>query len=70
MLDFLDGIIAEAFTSSLPHILRFIGTSLKWCFYLGRRKFKDILDESWNGRLGFAFIALLFHLLVILPNKN
>ncbi|WP_299366390.1 hypothetical protein [Winogradskyella sp.] len=57
------GIISEA----IPDILRDIGASIKWCFYLNKKRFKDIIKESWNGsgRIGLFFILVIVVLMNI-----
>ena len=51
-------------------IFQFLGTCLKWTFYLGKRKFSEVHGMPGNGRLGFficLLISLAISLLFLLP---
>ncbi len=52
----------------LPGIFKLIGASLKWCFYLGKKSYKDILKEEWNTRLGFFLIVIILVIIFDSPS--
>lgn len=58
-VELLIEVIGQIFTDNLPNILRFLGACIKWCFYLGRKDFKTLKDENWNGRLAVIVITLV-----------
>lgn len=60
ILEFIGGIIREA----IPDLLRLLGACIKWIFYLGKRKFKDIQKEEWNMRVGFIFVVIMLVLFI------
>lgn len=64
MLDSILGFIGGIFREVIPDLLRLLGAGIKWVFYLGKRKFSDILKEEWNMRIGFFFIIIMFILFV------
>jgi hypothetical protein len=47
---------------------RFIGACVKWLFFLGKKSFKTILKESWNGRLGLLTIIFIVGILITISN--
>ena len=76
MWNFIGEIIIGTFLEGLRELLlqvfQYIGASGKWTFYLGRRKFAEILDSNGNGRLGFficLFIGLVIFILQLIPIK-
>ena len=54
--DFLVGFGQEI----LYGLFKWIGISIKWLFYLGKKSISQIKNENWNTRIGFVvFIFLL-----------
>lgn len=65
MLEFIFEFLGTLFSETiLPSILKYLGASTKWVFYLGRKKFALILKEQWNKRIGFFVLILLLYLLI------
>ena len=46
----MDGVLDE-----FPRLLR---TSIRWCFFLGKKKFSAVYEEEWNRRVGFITIMI------------
>ena len=47
---------------------RFIGACVKWLFYRGKKSFKIIRKESWNGRIGLLTIIVIVGILIFMSN--
>ena len=57
--------LAELIGDIIFHNLDRIGAAVKWLWYRGKRKYSELLEESWNVRIGL----LLFILFIILVVK-
>ena len=63
--EFIVDVIFTGIVESLP---KFIGTSVRWCFYLGKKSYTTVFKEDWNKRVGFAVIGLIILLIIALNN--
>ena len=61
MLEFLAELLGQFFIEMLPSLFKRIGASVKWLFYLGRKRFKILIKEEWNKRIGFVVFILLIY---------
>lgn len=59
-------IVEVIFTGIIESFPKFIGTSVRWCFYLGRKSYRTVFKEDWNKRVGFAVIGIIILLLITL----
>jgi hypothetical protein len=67
-MSFYEELIATFFQEVLYKAIKFIGTVIKWIFYLGKRPISQIRKENWNTRVGFAVFILLILFIVYLIN--
>tara|TARA_Y100000815_G_scaffold254591_1_gene260746 strand:+ start:3437 stop:3637 length:201 start_codon:yes stop_codon:yes gene_type:complete len=58
-LDFILEFIAGIFQEALPMLLKFFGAIIRWCIFLGNKKFKDVLNEEWNTRVGLFTLIII-----------
>lgn len=65
MGEFIIEVIFTAIFESLPKL---IGTSVRWCFFLGKKSYKTVFNEEWNKRVGFAVIGSIILLLISFNN--
>lgn len=40
-------------------LLKFFGAIIRWCIFLGNKKFKDVLHEEWNTRVGLFTLIII-----------
>ena len=65
MLDILGEIIGQVFVDIIGYkilvpFFRLTGGAIRWVFSFGRHTYQDILNKSYNGRLGIVFwVALI-----------
>ena len=52
-------ILDALFYGIIESLPKFLGTSIRWCFYLGKKSFSTVLQEDWNRRIGFIAIAII-----------
>ncbi|ARV09353.1 hypothetical protein BTO05_06765 [Winogradskyella sp. PC-19] len=64
MADFIGEFLGQLMIEILPSLFKRIGVSVKWLFYLGRKKFKILIKEEWNKRIGFGVFILLAYVAV------
>ena len=69
MLDFIGEFIGEVIVDLIGYkilvpFFRLTGGAIRWPFSFGRQTYQDILNKSYNGRLGFIFwLALIIFLI-------
>jgi hypothetical protein len=64
LLDFF----SEFITQFIIDKLKWIGITMKWIFYFGKKPISKIKKENWNSRVGFITIISLFGLIIYLVN--
>ncbi|EDP72314.1 hypothetical protein FBALC1_14472 [Flavobacteriales bacterium ALC-1] len=57
-------IIAESFYEIIPNIIKLLGASIRYCFFLGKKNFKIVFKEEWNKRVGFLTIVIVIGLII------
>jgi hypothetical protein len=62
--DIFIGIGQEILFSSF----KWIGISIKWMFYLGKKPISEIRKENWNTRIGFIVFLVLIGLIIYFTN--
>lgn len=50
----------------LDEFPKLLGTLIRWCFYLGKKKFSVVHEEDWNHRVGFITIIIV---IAIIANR-
>jgi hypothetical protein len=63
IVEFIVEVLIESIVYSFP---KYLGACLKWVLYLGKKSFKDILDEPWNRRIGASIILLIVSALIFI----
>ncbi len=59
-MSFFEDFFISAGQEILFGSFKWIGISIKWLFYLGKKPISQIKNENWNTRIGFVvFIFLL-----------
>lgn len=64
MADFIGEFLGQLIIEILPSLFKCIGASVKWLFYLGRKRFKILIKEEWNKRIGFVVFILLAYVII------
>lgn len=64
-MSFFEDFFISAGQEILFGSFKWIGISIKWLFYLGKKPIGKIKNENWNTRIGF-FVFILFLLSVII----
>ena len=64
MADFIGEFLGQLMIEILPSLFKRIGASVKWLFYLGRKRFKILIKEEWNKRIGFVVFILLAYVTI------
>lgn len=63
--DFLVGFGQEILFGSF----KWIGISIKWLFYLGKKPISQIENENWNNSIGFLIFILILGICIYFLNK-
>ena len=53
----------------LVPFFRLTGGAIRWSFSFGRQKYQDILNKSYNGRLGMVFWLSVIITIIYLIKK-
>ena len=61
MSEFIRGIFFQILFDSLPKL---IGTTIRWCYYGGKKRFSVVLEEDWNKRVGLITIVLIIVIVI------
>jgi hypothetical protein len=61
MFEFISGIFFQILFDSLPKL---IGTTIRWCYYGGKKRFSVVLEEDWNKRVGLITIILIIVIVI------
>ena len=61
-------IVDVLFTGIVESLPKFIGTSVRWCFYLGKKSYTTVFKEDGNKRVGFVVICIIILLIIVLNN--
>ncbi|WP_196887977.1 hypothetical protein [Aureivirga sp. CE67] len=63
ILEIVGGAIINFIVNIVYHgIIRRTGASIRWLFLKKKYSFKEILEQDWNGRIGFICIAIIVYL--------
>jgi hypothetical protein len=57
-------IVEGFFTALFESLPKLIGTSIRWCYYRGKKKFSVVFEEDWNKRVGLITIILIIVIIV------
>lgn len=57
VLELIMEVVFQTIFETLPKV---IGVSIKWILYLGKKPTTEIKKESWNTRIGFLVLMILF----------
>ncbi|WP_115812240.1 hypothetical protein [Winogradskyella pacifica] len=60
----MEVIIEFVFTAIFESLPKLIGTSLRWCYFLGTKSFGTVFSENWNKRIGFLAISVVLVILL------
>ena len=67
-MDLLHDLLSEFINQFILDKLKWIGITMKWIFYFGKKPISKIKKENWNRRIGFITITSLFGLIIYLVN--
>ena len=67
-MDLLHDLLSEFINQFILDKLKWIGITMKWIFYFGKKPITKIKKENWNSRIGFITITSLFGLIIYLVN--
>jgi hypothetical protein len=67
-MDLLHDLLSEFINQFIFDKLKWIGITMKWIFYFGKKPISKIKKENWNSRIGFITITSLFGLIIFLVN--
>jgi hypothetical protein len=67
-MDLLHDLLSEFINQFIFDKLKWIGITMKWIFYFGKKPISKIKKENWNSRIGFITITSLFGLIIYLVN--
>jgi hypothetical protein len=67
-MDLLHDLLSEFINQFILDKLKWIGITMKWIFYFGKKPISKIKKENWNSRIGFITITSLFGLIIYLVN--
>lgn len=68
-MSFLEDFLVSFGQEILFGLLKWIGISIKWLFYLGKKPISQIKKEDWNNRIGFSFFILIIGFIIYFLNK-
>jgi hypothetical protein len=63
-MDLLHDLLSEFINQFILDKLKWIGITMKWIFYFGKKPISKIKKENWNSRIGFITITSLFGLII------
>ena len=72
MLDFIGEFFGQIIVDLIGYkilvpFFRLTGGAIRWAFCFGRQTYQDILNKSYNGRLGIIFwLALIVTLIYVI----
>ncbi len=58
-MSFLEEILVGLLQESIFPIIKAMGASIRWLFYLGKQPINKILKQEWNTRIGLAVVLLM-----------
>ena len=65
-MSFFDDLLTDFFRDILFNKVKWLGISIKWLFYLGKKPIAIIKQENWNTRIGFlVFIIIILTIVLI-----
>lgn len=68
-MSFFEDILISIGQEILFGIFKWIGISIKWLFYLGKKPIIQIKKENWNNRIGFLIFILILGICIYFLNK-
>ena len=68
-MGFLEDFLVSFGQEILFGLLKWIGISIKWLFYLGKKPISQIKKEDWNNRIGFLVFILIIGCIIYFFNK-
>ncbi|WP_299106753.1 hypothetical protein [uncultured Winogradskyella sp.] len=59
-----EAILEAIFSGIIESLPKFLGTTIRWFFYLGKKSFSTVAKEDWNKRVGLLAIAFIILIIV------
>ena len=55
----MDEFLNQIFQDFFYYLFRIVGARFRWLFLRRKYSFKEILEQNWNGRIGFMIISIM-----------